>query len=297
MGVLQKSGAFVSAKGLDAASSLKKGVTSEFERCQKAIASLTKAVAWSKEKVYQLYIVLISSLEGMIGYLSPFVTQPILWVKEQLVAVCVSLTNFVYSTFGKIDDSLVTPLYMSVETTTLCMYGTAKAAVTTQYSLVKNGLVVPAVNVVGNTVVYPVWNTASYVAKGATSKAINVGAYVDSKLSLVAMMLAVVEKTKKLDECVTKGAIEKKLVRPAWETATSLDSKFLGGSTQDLITSTVTQFQEAKGTPATTSATPKPVRTAAPAPVAAGLNTTSSGAPVQAQRPQLASKSTKKQQY
>lgn len=43
------------------------------------------------------------------------------------------------------------------------------------------------------------------VAKGTTSKAISVGAWVDSKLSLVAMMMAVVEKSKKVDECVTKG--------------------------------------------------------------------------------------------
>ncbi|CAD7929665.1 unnamed protein product [Amoebophrya sp. A120] len=296
MGVLSKSGAWVSSKGLEASVAMKEGVVSELERCQKAIASLLKvmpsfpcdavasacasvkaildkiqeieAVAWSKEKLYGLYILLIGSIESIIGSISPFVVQPMLWVKDQLIGVCMTLTTFCYTVFGKIDDSLVTPIVMAGTNTGVCLYTTAKDITYTQYAMVKDGLVMPVVSTVNAAVVSPAYSAASCVAKGATSKAINVSAWVDSKLSLVSMMAAVVEKSKKLDECVTSGAIEKKLVRPALATATSLDSKYLGGSTQDLISSTVVQFQEAKGVPVVPAVTVKPVanKTAAGAP-------------------------------
>eukprot|EP00392_Amoebophrya_sp_AT5.2_P010883 g10950.t1 len=266
MGVLTQSGKWATAKGMDAAATVKTGTLSELQRCQKAIQSLMKVlpsfpcdvvrsaassvtalldriqnlstVAWSKEKLYRLYVSLIASLESLLSVFSPYVTAPVVFVKDQLVAACVALTSFVYVTFEKIDDTLVTPVYMAGANTTACLYSTAKSTATAQYSLVKNGIVLPTTNLVSKTVVMPCYN----VAKGTTSKAISVGAWVDSKLSLVAMMMAVVEKSKKVDECVTKGKIESKLVRPAFELGTSLDDKFLNGTAQTIVTSTITQF-------------------------------------------------------
>ncbi|CAD7968191.1 unnamed protein product [Amoebophrya sp. A25] len=298
MGVLAQSGAWVQAKGISAADSVKGNVVSELERCQNAIKSLmqvapafpaemvekavasvqlviskiqeVEAVQWSKEKTFTLYSTLIEALESVLTTLSPFFTTPTLYVRDQLTAVIAALKAFVSVTFGKLDDGIVTPAVTFTVDTTGYAYSTAKDVTVSKYNMVKDTVVIPAATCVNTSIVTPVVATTKDVATKTSTKAIETAGWLDTKLSLVNMMAAVVERSKKLDACVANGAIETKVVRPAFETAASLDSKYLNGKSQEILATTITQFNDARGVPQVAAVAPPTTKTSAGAPTMKG---------------------------
>jgi hypothetical protein len=154
---------------------------------------------------------------------------------------------FVACTFEKLDDSLVTPVVLTTWHGVQKTYTVTTDFTNARIAWVKNSLVLPVKNVVGSYVVVPIYKKVTGVAQCTTSIAIQAGAFIDNRLSLVGCMASLVEKSKAVDQCVTSGRITNKVVLPALEGAKTLDKKITNGSVEEFVNKSIDEFQVAKG--------------------------------------------------
>jgi hypothetical protein len=228
---------------------------------------LLQPIAWSKQKIYALYSKLMTHLETLLITLADYVSPPMESVYSSIKMAFEKIVSFVAVTFDKLDDSLVTPIV------TTTFNGIKKTyTITTDFALakinwVKNTLVLPVTNTVTDYMVVPIYKKVTGTAQYATSLTLKTGAFIDKRLSLVGMMMALVEKSKQVDQCVTSGAITNKVVLPAIDSGKALDKYVTNGAVEDFISKSVDEFQGYKGN--------KPVVTRG-----YQANVTSAGAPV-----------------
>jgi hypothetical protein len=165
-----------------------------------------------------------------------------------------TVVGFVAFFFQQLDDTLVTPIFMTAcSGVTMASNGVLYGYnVTTNFAhstiaKVNDNVVLPVTNTIGNKLIKPIYLRVASVAQCSTKFAIQTGAMIDNHLSLVALMQGVIEKSKKVDQCMTSGLVTKKVVLPAIEKVKNLDEKLICGMGQDFVFHTIDEFQAAKG--------------------------------------------------
>lgn len=204
-------------------------------------------IAWTKQRLYSLYSMLMRQMEAFLFVLKDIVTPQIAFVYSGMKGSFETVLGFAALYFGKLDDSLVTPIVMATYNGVVTTYTVTTNFAHRQVQWVNDAIVLPVTNAVQDRIVMPIYKRVTGVAQCTTSIAIQAGAMIDNRLSLVSLMMAVVDKTKKIDECVTSGAITNKVVMPTINKVKSLDQSLTSGLGQDLIKGAVDEFQAAKG--------------------------------------------------
>lgn len=229
-------------------------------------------VSWTKRNLYMLYKSLAEALDTLLSAIAPWITEPTKWVMDQLVNAATLVSLFMYNSFEMVDDRLVTPVYEVIGNATT----TTRNACKRHYNMVKDNAVGPVLSCVNSTVVLPVYSRVSDATSCVKSTAIRSAAMVDNKLSLLSWMYLIVEQARRVDDCTTSGAIEKKVVLPILNSATTVDKTFTGGYVTDFVETTKSEFNQAKGGNKDVAGRVVQGRV---------TNTTSAGAPVMSRAP------------